>query len=88
MSQITTEELNEINTLRTKLATLVSDAGQTTLQLQLLEQDVVELKTKLTEQTTTFKNLLEEEQKLVKRLSDKYGTGSIDFETGEFTPDR
>ena len=32
------------------------------------------------------KNLEEEEAKIAKDLSDKYGKGSIDIETGEFTP--
>ena len=88
MSEILKEELEQINTLRNKLATVVSEVGQTTLQIQLLELDVVELKSKVTEHTQNFKELLEEEQTLIKRLSDKYGAGSINFETGEFTPEK
>ena len=88
MSEILKEELEQINTLRNKLATVVSEVGQATLQIQLLELDVVELKSKVTEHTQNFKELLEEEQTLIKRLSDKYGAGSINFETGEFTPEK
>ena len=88
MSEILKEELEQINTLRNKLATVVSEVGQATLQIQLLELDVVELKSKVTEHTQNFKELLEEEQTLSKRLSDKYGAGSINFETGEFTPEK
>lgn len=87
MTKILDEELQEINTLRSKLATTVSEVGQLSLQVQLLEADLVELKGKITESSTVFKQLLVEEQEIVKRLSEKYGTGSINFETGEFTPE-
>lgn len=87
MTKILDEELQEINTLRGKLATTVSEVGQLSLQVQLLEADLVELKSKITESSIAFRQLLVEEQEIVKRLSEKYGTGSINFETGEFTPE-
>lgn len=88
MNKVTDEELSEITSLRTKLASVMTETGQTALQLQLLESDVLELKNRMSEQTKTFKQLIDEEEKLITRLSEKYGTGSINFETGEFTPDR
>ena len=88
MSEITKEELEQISVLRNKLATVVSDAGQLTLQIQLLQSDIVELNEKLSEQTKLFRGLLEEEQVLIKGLSEKYGAGQINFETGEFTPEK
>jgi hypothetical protein len=88
MSEITKEDLEEISILRNKLATVVSDSGQLSLQIQLLQTDIVELNEKLSEQTKVFKGLLEEEQVLLKRLSEKYGAGQINFETGEFTPEK
>ena len=87
MSKIEDVELGEINELRTKLSTTISEVGQATLQLKLLQEDVKQLETTISEQTLVFQELLQQEQKLVKRLSEKYGTGSIDFETGEFTPE-
>lgn len=88
MAEITKEELEKISVLRNKLATVVSDVGQLTLQIQLLQSDIVELNEKLSEQTKLFKGLLEEEQVLIKGLSEKYGAGQINFETGEFTPEK
>ena len=88
MSEITKEDLEQISILRNKLATVVSDSGQLTLQVQLLQADIVELNEKLSEQTKLFKGLLEEEQVLIKGLSEKYGAGQINFETGEFTPEK
>jgi capsule polysaccharide export protein KpsE/RkpR len=87
MTQIEQSELEEISTLRNNLATVVSEAGQTTLQINLLETDVEELRKQLQEQTQKFKELLSQEQTLIKRLSEKYGVGAINFETGEFTPE-
>ena len=88
MSEISKEDLEQISVLRNKLATVVSDSGQLTLQIQLLQADIVELNEKLSEQTKLFRGLLEEEQELIKRLSEKYGAGQINFETGEFTPEK
>jgi len=88
MAQIQVEDLEEITKLRKSLAVVISEAGQTALQIRLLESDLEELNSTLKKQTVTFKELLSQEQALIKRLSEKYGAGSIDFETGEFTPEK
>jgi uncharacterized coiled-coil DUF342 family protein len=88
MAHINKEHLEEISTLRNNLSTVVSDAGQLTLQIKLLESDIDELKKQLDEQSNKFKNLLTQEQSLIKRLSDMYGPGQINFETGEFTSEK
>jgi chromosome segregation ATPase len=88
MAQVTKTEMEEINVLRNKLATVVSETGQITLQIQLLEADIKDLTGTLNMNTEAFKKLLQEEQALIKRLSEKYGTGNINFETGEFTPEK
>ena len=61
-----------------------------------MEQVVTQLgrvhfsKIKLNEQENVLKNEIKsiekEEQELAKTLSDKYGKGSLDIETGTFTP--
>jgi hypothetical protein len=88
MATIETNDLTEINELRAKLGRVVTKSGELSLQIKLLQADIREAETQLEEQSTEFKNLLNQEQELVKRLSEKYGTGSIDFETGEFTPEK
>jgi archaellum component FlaC len=87
MAEITKEELAEINELRDKIADVVSTTGQVTLQIELLKSDIGELTGKLDDQSKVFKSLLKEEEALIKRLSEKYGSGNINFETGEFTPE-
>jgi hypothetical protein len=88
MAEISKEELEEINVLRNKLVVVVSDAGQMSLQVQLLQSDITDLNEKLGEQAKLFKALLKEEDVLIKRLSEKYGVGDINFDTGEFTPEK
>ncbi len=83
VTRINDEDLEEINVLRNNLANVVSDTGQLTLQIELMEFDIGELKKQIQEQTNKFKELLNQEQTLIKRLSDKYGAGQINFETGE-----
>jgi hypothetical protein len=88
MSKITVEELKEVTELRSKLSVVVGEVGQSTLQRNMLQQDIQKLESVIEENTLRFKQLLEEEDTLVKRLSEKYGIGSINFETGEFTPEK
>ena len=73
------QELNEIKELRNQISTLTFQIGQNAIN-----------KIKLEEQESLFKDQLksieEKETLLAKRFTDKYGKGSIDLETGTFTP--
>ena len=79
VKQFTKEELKLLTDLQAKSQNLTFQFGQLYLN-----------KIRLDEQETTLKNyaksLEEEEANLAKDLSDKYGKGSINVETGEFTP--
>lgn len=88
MPHIEKEHLEEITALRNDLSVVVSEAGQTTLQIKLLEADIERLKSALTKHTNTFSELLQKEESLIKRLSEKYGTVSINFDTGEYTSEK
>jgi|TARA_R110000823_G_scaffold176653_1_gene309170 hypothetical protein len=75
----TPEELQELKKLQENLNTLSFQFGQ--LQIS---------KIKLQEQEDFLKNQLlslnKEETEIAKRLTDKYGKGNLDLETGEFAP--
>lgn len=88
MSKIEESELQQINDLRSKLTAIVDETGQYSLRVELLKSDIAELQKMIEEKANDFKKLLIEEEEIVKRLSEKYGTGSIDFETGEFVPEK
>lgn len=88
MVKISDDELREINELRLKLSNIVGEVGNATLQITMLQEDIKQLEHVISQQTLLFQQQLEAEKTLVKRLSEKYGVGSINFETGEFTPEK
>jgi hypothetical protein len=76
--QFTPEELNTLRKFQYELENLVLQLGKMQLsKIKLEEQDTL-LKNEL-------KNMEIEEQKLAQTLTDKYGKGSLDIETGVFT---
>ena len=73
------EELNELKQLRTDLSTMTAQFGQLAINKIKLEEQETILKKQLAE-------LEQKENNLAKSLTNKYGKGSIDLETGTFTP--
>jgi len=73
------QELEEIKNLRDKLNTLSFQFGQLHIQKLKLEEQENNFKEQL-------KSLEKQESILAKKLTNKYGKGSIDLETGTFTP--
>lgn len=77
--KFTPQEIEQIKTLQIKIRTVQMQFGQ--LQIS---------KIKLEEQESLLKNELnsleKEETNLAKTLSSKYGKGTLDTETGDFTP--
>tara|TARA_R110002020_G_scaffold470313_1_gene696070 strand:+ start:155 stop:448 length:294 start_codon:yes stop_codon:yes gene_type:complete len=77
--KFTPEEVQELQDLQSQITQLTLSFGQLTLSRIKLEEQDAFLKSQL--------NILEEkETNLAKSLSDKYGKGSLNIETGEFTP--
>ena len=77
--KLTTEEIQRITELQQKNNTLVTELGQVELiklNLQLRKESAEKF----------FEELRSEDQELAKELTDKYGSGSINLETGEFVP--
>ena len=73
------EELKEIRDLRTELNQITFQLGQININKIRIENTETLIKKDLI-------NLEEKESKIAKKLSDKYGKGSIDIETGTFIP--
>ena len=76
--QLSQEELDNIKQLQTTQQNLISGFGQVEYQLQVLEAQ----KDKLVE---SLAQLQEEEINLGRVLTEKYGNGSIDIDSGLFT---
>ena len=69
--QLTQEELQQVKNLQDQVQ-------QVTLQLGTLEVKKIQLK-------EILKDLEQEETTLAKSLSDKYGNGTLDLDTGKIT---
>ena len=72
-------ELKEIKDLRLSLDTVTFQLGQISVEQFKLEEQETILKNKL-------KDLEKKEISIAKKLTSKYGKGSMDIETGTFTP--
>lgn len=77
--KFTEEELNSLQTLQANYQQITLAMGQISLskiQLENREQSVL----------NTLSEVREKENELAKELTEKYGKGSLNIETGEFTP--
>lgn len=73
------EELGEIQEIQNLFNTVIYQAGQV-----YLEKIAFESKEKQIE--ANFKEVRRQEQELVSKLTNTYGQGKINLETGEFMP--
>ena len=73
------EEINQITELQNKTQSVVYQLGQLKLSEMQLESRFESLKSAL-------ENIEKEETSLAEGFSKKYGVGSLNIETGEFTP--
>jgi len=79
IKQFTTEELSNLKSFQTRLDQVLSQLGRVHLSKIKLNEQEDFIKAEI-------KKIETEEQELAKTLSDKYGKGSLDIETGAFTP--
>lgn len=84
--KFTQEELEQIKSLQAKY----NEIGVQLVQLKLAKKNATEYLKKLDEQEEILTNDIVEvnqsEKELAEKLSEKYGTGSLDMETGIFVP--
>ena len=86
--KLTDEELSSVKSLREEIIGSISTVGQLKLTHDLMEEDLTSVKLKLNEQVTKYKELLSKEKELIDVFMKKYGIGSLDIETGVFTPEQ
>lgn len=77
--KLTEEEIIKVKELQSGRDAIVVELGN----LEIYLRDVANRKTVLYNQ---LDELVQEDQKTAKELTDKYGAGSIDLEKGEFIP--
>ena len=79
--KFTEEELNSIKELQNKYNKTVFTLGQIALQNETLANQKKQVMSNL-------ETVKKEEDSLAKSLNAKYGVGSLDLETGTFTPQK
>jgi len=77
--KFTEDELTSLKTIQSKSQEATLKCGQLYLSKLRLEEQEITLKNQL-------KQLEQEEAKAAQTLTEKYGKGTIDIESGEFTP--
>ena len=88
LKKLTDEELSSVRVLREEIVGVISLVGQLKLTHDLMKEDLTSVKSKLDEEVVKYKALLVKEKGLVDDLLKKYGMGSLDVETGVFTPEQ
>lgn len=85
-TKFTKEELDQIKTIQDKYNVL----GIQLVQLKLARKNAEDYLANLKQQEATLEEEIVktniEEKSLAQQLDDKYGAGSLDLETGQFTP--
>ena len=86
MAQLTQEELQSVNDLQRKYNQTLFEIGVAEAQRLALQDQIEKLTATKRELLKDLESIEQKENKLTKSLQDKYGTGSINPETGEITP--
>lgn len=76
--QLTPEELSKLQDSNDKVADIVASLGQIEIQISLLQKNKESL-------LTSFTQIQQDQDQLATELTQKYGDGTIDITSGEFT---
>jgi hypothetical protein len=84
--KLTDEEFSPVGALRDQMVMAISTIGQLKITYDLIQEDLATTDAKLKDGIKSYKALVDNEKKLISGLYEKYGVGSLDIETGIFTP--
>jgi flagellar biosynthesis chaperone FliJ len=86
MAQLTQEELQSIKDLQSKYNQTIFEIGVAEAQKIALNEQVEKLENNKKQLVNDLATIEQKESELTNSLQEKYGTGSINPETGEITP--
>ena len=87
-TKFTEEEVKQIKNIQDNYAKIQSEFGQIGLSKIRLNQQFDEIDTFELKLSDEFKQVQETEKNLLEKITKKYGDGSLDPETGVFTPNK
>ena len=80
------EEIKEIKSLQETYQGIALQLGQIALQRSQLNRELDNIESNEQKLHVAYDVARESEQKIVKTMTDKYGIGNLDVESGKFTP--
>lgn len=84
--KLTEQELQTIQSLRTKYATITAQFGQVKIEQILANAQLIRLNELSDKFTADYTNIQTEETSFAAEITKKYGNGDINLESGEFMP--
>ena len=84
--KFTDEELKEVQGLRDRMSKLVANFGELKLEQILHEQKTKKLEMLDAQFNKEYSDIQTVELELVKQFNEKYGRGTLDLESGTFSP--
>jgi len=84
--KFTDEELKEVQVLRDRMSKLVANFGELKLEQILHEQKAKKLELLETQFNKEYSDIQTKELELVKKFNEKYGRGTLDLDSGTFSP--
>jgi predicted nuclease with TOPRIM domain len=86
--KFTEEELQSIKTLQDDSTQIVMEFGQIELALLNNTKQLKALESEKSRLQERYQSLTSQEQQLVQELNTKYGSGTVDIESGVFIPNK
>ena len=78
--KVESDELRQALQIRQSFLTLTHEYGKLAFTQRSIDKEKMEIGNR-------FDELLKEEQQFITELIDKYGSGTLNVDTGEFTPE-
>ena len=87
-TKFTQEEMDKIKEVQSSYVGVQQGFGQLEVNRIRLEQQLDATQQASVELRDRFSEVQKEEQKFIEELNEKYGDGSLDLESGTFTPNK
>ena len=84
--KFTEDEMKSLRDLQDSYTQKQAELGQVSVQRILLNQQLDDLNKRESDLQAKYVEIQQQEQDLVKKLNEKYGTGQLDPDSGVFTP--
>lgn len=85
-TKIAEEDILALNEIRTAYARITAQLGQLNVRKLILEREIKGVDADALNLNQEYLGTLDKENTLIMTLNEKYGEGSLDLESGTFTP--